>query len=90
MSGFYNNWLKVQNPNTPNSLIPMESGGSQVPFFFGGSQVPVNLGLTQTNMNIKGSGNLKVDFLPSKLGKSVQGSGFVKSSNIHIPRNIKF
>lgn len=90
MSGFYQNWYKVQHQDVPNDIIPMQSGGFQTPFFFGGSQVPSNLGLSDTNLNIKGSGYDKVDFLPSKLGKGVQGTGFVKSSNIHIPRSMKY
>ena len=90
MSGFYNNWYKVQNPDVPNDIVPMVSGGFQTPFFFGGSQVPVNLGLTDTNLNIEGSGYSKTDFLPSKLGKKVQGTGFSRSSNIHTPRIMKY
>ena len=62
MSGFYNNWFKVNNPSSPNDIPPMESGGYQPPFFFGGSQVPVNLGLKHTD--ISGGGYSKVNFLP--------------------------
>ena len=90
MSGFYNNWLKVQSPNTSNDIVPMMSGGFQTPFYFGGSQVPINLGLTETNLNISGSGYKKVDFLPDKLGKKVQGTGYSRSSNIHTPRILKY
>lgn len=87
MSGFYNNWLKVQNPDMPNNVLPMESGGYQKPFYFGGSQVPVNLGVNEK----VGSGiNKKTDFLPSKLGKGIQGTSMSKSSNIHMPRTMKF
>ena len=38
MSGFYNNWLKVQHPNKIYTQTTSE--GFQKPFYFGGSQVP--------------------------------------------------
>lgn len=89
MSGFYNNWLKVQNPDMSNDVVPMESGGFQKPFYFGGSQVPVNLKLDVNE--ISGSGiHKKTDFLPSKLGKEIQGTSISKSSNIRVPRAMKF
>lgn len=83
MSGFYNNWYKVNHPNSPNDIPPMESGGSQVPFFFGGSQVPVNLGLKHTD--ISGGGYRKLNFMPNIKGKGVIHK---KYSNIHIPKHI--
>lgn len=96
MSGFYNNWVKVQNPNLPNDIPPMQSGGFQEPFFFGGSQVPVNLGLSDTNISgvgLKGgsiSKDLKIDFKPTKMGKGAQYTGVKGSRNIHIPRALKY
>ena len=62
MSGFYNNWIKVQNPNMPNDIVPMQSDGFQKPFFFGGSQVASNLKL-RDNTSMKGYG-VKYDFSP--------------------------
>lgn len=41
MSGFYNNWLKVQHPE--KNYIQTTSEGYQKPFYFGGSQVPLVL-----------------------------------------------
>jgi hypothetical protein len=80
MSGFYNNWFKVNNPNTSNDIPPMESGGYQIPFYFGGSQVPINLNIPMNEIN--GSGNRKVNFMPT--GKGIHH----KHSNIHIPKHI--
>jgi hypothetical protein len=91
MSGFYNNWLKVQNPNMNNNIVPMESGGFQQPFFFGGSQIPTALGLKGTDMDITGTGvngYRKTHFMPEVKGKGVQSSQFSKNSNIHMPRHI--
>jgi hypothetical protein len=49
VSGVYNNWIKVQNPNT---ILPqMSSDNIRPPFYFGGSQVPVNLNLDSHNLN---------------------------------------
>lgn len=45
MSGFYNNWVKVNNPTLSNDIPAMRSNGFQVPFYFGGSNVPTSLGL---------------------------------------------
>lgn len=81
MSGFYNNWYKVNHPNSSNDIPPMESGGSQPPFFFGGSQIPINLGLKNTD--ISGGGYSKLNFLPSVKGKGVIHN---KHTNIHIPK----
>ena len=89
MSGIYNNWIKVQNPNLPNDIVPMQSGGSQVPFFFGGSQVPTGLNLTGTDLNLTGSGlrhYSKMNFTPIAKGKGIQSTNFHKQSNIHLPR----
>ena len=89
MSGFYNNWYKVQNPSSPNDITPMESGGFQPPFFFGGSQVPSALKLS-TN-EIKGTGikgYKKINFLPQVKGKGVQSTQNNKHSNIFIPRHM--
>lgn len=52
VSGIYNNWVKVQNPN---AILPqMSSDNVRPPFYFGGSQVPINLNLESHNLN-KGS-----------------------------------
>lgn len=85
MSGFYNNWVKVQNPTMSNNIPQMESNGYQTPFYFGASQVPINLGL---NNSIKGGGLNKVNFQPSNQGKKVQNSSHKKYSNIHLPRKL--
>lgn len=86
MSGFYNNWFKVQNPNVPNDIPPMESGGFQVPFYFGGSQVPVNLGIDSNE--ISGSGiHRKTNFKPYIRGKGRQCTDYSIGSNIHMPRH---
>jgi hypothetical protein len=71
MSGFYNNWLKVQNPNMNNNIVPMESGGFQQPFFFGGSQIPTALGLKETDMDITGTGVIEKHILCLKLREKV-------------------
>ena len=89
MSGVYQNWLKVQNPNMSNNIVPMESGGFQPPFFFGGSQIPINLGIDNS---IKGEGihgYRKTVFKQEKKGKGIQETEFKKSDNIHIPRHFK-
>ncbi len=89
MSGIYNNWIKVQHPNSSNNIIPMQSGGSQVPFFFGGSQVPNALNMSDTDLNMTGGSiNSKMNFTPIIKGKGVQTSNFHKQSNIHLPRMI--
>lgn len=85
MSGFYNNWLKVQNPNTNNDIIQMQSGGNQTPFYFGGSQVPHNLGIYN---HIDGGGMSKVNFKPVFQGKKIQQTLHKKFDNIHLPRNL--
>jgi hypothetical protein len=49
VSGIYNNWVKVQNPN---AILPqMSSDNVRPPFYFGGSQVPINLNLDSHNLN---------------------------------------
>ena len=85
MSGFYNNWLKVQNPNLHNDIPPMESGGYQVPFYFGGSQVPVNLGIDNS---ISGGGMTKTNFKPHIRGIKVSPVQTDRYSNIMIPRHL--
>lgn len=86
MSGFYNNWIKVNNPNLNNNIVPMESNGFQKPFYFGGSQVPYTLG-TESH-EIKHSHCEKTDFLPNIEGKGIQKTVYKKLNNIHIPRKI--
>jgi len=89
MSGFYNNWLKVQSPNTNNDIVPMKSGGFQPSFYFGGSQVPINLGLDDTNLDINGSGIYrKTEFKPVINGKGIQKTTVSKNSNIYMPRKM--
>lgn len=91
MSGFYNNWLKVQNPNLPNDIPQMKSGGFQEPFFFGGSQVPTALKLEGTDMDIEGKGlkrYFKTNFQPEVKGNGIAPTQFQKHSNIIMPRHI--
>lgn len=88
MSGFYNNWLKVQNPTMSNEIPQMESNGSQTPFYFGGSQVPSNLGLQNTTHMVNGGGMSKVNFKPVFQGKLNQNTLHKKHSNIHLPRHL--
>lgn len=94
MSGIYQNWIKVQNPNLNNNIIPMESGGYQKPFYFGGSQIPSNLNIDDTNLNISGNGikgYSKLNFKSEKIkGKGIQTTEFKKNMNIHLPRHLKF
>ena len=53
MSGFYNNWLKVQHPD--KVYMQSTSEGFQKPFYFGGSQVPLVLSNEQyIKKNING------------------------------------
>lgn len=92
MSGFYQNWIKVQNSNLSNDIVPMQSGGFQKPFYFGGSNIPTALKMNDTDLNLTGSGLSsynKTDFLPYKVGKGVQKTHVKKHTNIHIPRYIK-
>lgn len=90
MSGVYNNWLKVQNPNVSNEITPMKSGGFQEPFYFGGSQVPYTLGVDNS---ISGKGiksYKKSSFLPETIkGKGIPKTEFNSQSNIHLPRHLK-
>lgn len=87
MSGIYQNWLKVQNPDMRNDIIPMESGGFQKPFYFGGSQVPINLGYNMSGESIRRY--KKTIFKKEKLGKGIQETAYNKNTNIHIPRHFK-
>lgn len=86
MSGFYNNWFKVQNPNAPCDITPMESGGFQAPFYFGGSNVPSALKLNLHK--IEDGGYSKTSFRPELRGKNVAPVYHHKHSNIHIPRHM--
>ena len=91
MSGFYNNWFKVQHPNVSNEITPMASGGYQPPFFFGASQVPTSLKLSGTDMDIGGRGvgyYMKDSFMPESRGKGVQVTRTAGHSNIRLPRHI--
>ena len=89
MSGFYQNWVKIQNPNTSNDIIPMESGGFQKPFYFGGSQVPEMLGIDNSIKGGSVKGYSKIIFKQEKQGKGIQETKYDKYSNIHIPRHFK-
>lgn len=80
MSGFYNNWIKVTNPNLSNDIVPMESGGFQKPFYFGGSQVPQVLKEESHKINVNGT-KRKVSFLPDD-------PIYLHGSGIHIPKSI--
>jgi hypothetical protein len=90
MSGFYNNWLKVQNPNFTNNNVQMQSNELQVPFYFGGSQVPNALNLKSNE--ISGSGfNKKIkkyEFHPIGLGKKTQMTD-TRGGSVHIPRQLR-
>ncbi len=89
MSGFYNNWYKVQHPTQSNDIIPMMSGGLQTPFFFGGSQVPVNLDIDEHRLTGSGIADYsKMNFMPMRKGIMRQDTNFHKASNIHLPRHM--
>lgn len=89
MSGFYNNWFKVQHEDVNNNIIPMQSGGLQKPFFFGGSQVPINLGISDNELSGKGIRHYgKVNFRPELKGKGIQSTYHKQHSNIHLPRQM--
>lgn len=85
MSGFYNNWYKVNNPYSSNQIPQMLSACDQPPFYFGGSQVPSVLG--SERHELRGGTLNKIDFLPNSKGKKKQ-STIVNSNNIHIPRKL--
>lgn len=91
MSGFYQNWIKVQNPEMSNNIVPMESGGFQTPFYFGGSQVPIALNLKGTDLDISGNGingYRKTNFMPEIRGKGIQSTQMSSQSRIHMPRHL--
>jgi hypothetical protein len=90
MSGFYNNWLKVQNPNFTNNNVQMQSGAFQVPFYFGGSQVPHDLGLSSNEISGQGFNKRlkKYDFHPVGLGKSKQMTDTM-GGGVHMPRLLR-
>ena len=91
MSGFYNNWFKVQNPNSENNIPPMLSNGKQPPFYFGGSSVPTMLEYHNTNTNIKGSGlnnYSKINFKPAIRSIQTPSTNYHIQSNIQIPKSL--
>jgi len=77
MSGLYNVWPKVLNPD--KQLPQMTSGGNQPPFYFGGSNVPITLGL-DNSVKSKGRGLTK-----PKLNKKSQETGVDRIDKILIP-----
>ena len=80
MSGFYNVWPKVLNPD--RELPQMTSASYQPPFYFGGSQVPTALGIDKHVIlaNIKGRRRLK--------GIGIQETDVDRISNKHLPRHL--
>jgi len=89
MSGIYNKWYKVEHSHSPNDIIQMESGGFQKPFYFGGSQVPVNLSPDYHIHQGKGiSDYSKMNFKPSRKGKTSQLTNHHSQTNIHLPRSM--
>lgn len=87
MSGFYNNWFKVQHPNVSNDIPQMKSGEFQAPFYFGGSQVPHTLGLDTNKLKGKGIDDYsKMNFQTVNRGKVSQTTNHHKATNIHLPR----
>ena len=85
MSGFYNNWVKVNNSDLPNNIVQMQSGGSQTPFYFGGSNVPNALHI---HSDISGGGFFdKVHTLPYVEGKGTQYTAR-SGGKIHMPRQM--
>jgi hypothetical protein len=81
MSGFYNNWVKIQNQDS--NLMQMQSEAYQPPFYFGGSQVPLALGI---NKNISG-GSMKRYSEPLITSKN-QITGGIKKSRMLIPNKL--
>jgi hypothetical protein len=91
MSGIYQHWFKVLNPDASNDIPPMESGGFQKPFYFGGSQVPT--ALDDESHTITGRGirhYSKTIFKPELKGKGVTPTKVSKHTNIIMPRQLRF
>lgn len=89
MSGVYNYWYKVNNPDSNNNIVQMRSNGFQKPFYFGGSQVPITLGLNSHEYSGSGiRGYKKINFKPLVRGKGIQSTQRDKIGNIHIPRHL--
>lgn len=85
MSGFYNNWVKVENPNI--FLDQMTSDGFKPPFFFGGSQVPTALNLNDKSLKTKYKASPdNVKFIS---GTGIQCTTVEKNNNIRLPRHMK-
>ena len=81
MSGFYNNWIKIQNQES--NLMQMQSEAYQPPFYFGGSQVPLALGM---NKNISGSGMCR--YSEPEVSSKNQITGGVRKSRIMMPNKL--
>jgi hypothetical protein len=81
MSGFYNNWVKVQNQDA--NLYQMKSEAYQPPFYFGGSQVPTAL---HKEKNISGSGMCK--YTEPIISSKNQITGGIRRSRIMIPNKL--
>lgn len=86
MSGFYNNWIKVNNPTMSNDIVQMESGGFQTPFYFGGSQVPTDLGFKESKFKTKHGISTSVEKIG--MGINSQRTYQEKQNNIKLPRNL--
>lgn len=85
MSGFYNNWVKVENPD--KILGQMTSDGFKPPFFFGGSQVPTALDLN--GKPFKSGYKSSQEEVKYISGKGIQCTTVEKNNNIRIPRHMK-
>lgn len=81
MSGFYNNWVKIQNQEA--NLRQMQSEAYQPPFYFGGSQVPNTLGLDK---NISGRG--MYTFKEPTVSSNNQITGGYRKNRIMIPNKL--
>jgi len=89
MSGVYNYWYKVNNPDSRNDIVQMRSGNRQPPFYFGGSQVPEALNLPCHRLGGSVLNKYrKINFKPLVKGKGIQSTQRDRNGNIHMPRHL--
>ena len=84
MSGFYNNWVKVENPTMSNNIVQMRSGASQVPFYFGGSFIPSEIDSSFHTID-RNENHIKSRTRNEVRGKGVQKTIIEYGNRIHMP-----